>query len=131
MHSLPISPLSSLSAKPKNSAAPVVVQASTSGEPVVVAQCEAADSKPAATIKWMGAVGGTENTTSKKGPDGTVTVRSDYRIVPTPEDNGKEVTCIISQRTQDKPQTFPMKLAVECKRERLGFETHAPRMLTL
>ncbi|XP_070996173.1 poliovirus receptor-like isoform X2 [Oncorhynchus clarkii lewisi] len=100
-------------AKPKNSASPVVVQASTSGEPVVVAQCEAADSKPAATIKWMGAVGGTENTTSVKGPDGTVTVRSEYLIVPTPEDNGKEVTCIISQRTQDKPQTFPMKLAVE------------------
>nr|XP_046218202.1 poliovirus receptor-like isoform X2 [Oncorhynchus gorbuscha] len=98
-------------AKPKNSASPVVVQAS--GEPVVVAQCEAADSKPAATIKWMGAVGGTENTTSVKGPDGTVTVRSEYLIVPTPEDNGKEVTCIISQRTQDKPQTFPMKLAVE------------------
>ncbi|XP_055750428.1 poliovirus receptor-like isoform X1 [Salvelinus fontinalis] len=100
-------------AKPKNSASPVVAQASTSGEPVVVAQCEAADSKPAATIKWMGAVGGTENTTSKKGPDGTVTVRSEYLVVPTPEDNGKEVTCIISQRTQDKPQTFPMKLAVE------------------
>uniref|UniRef100_A0A8C7H138 Nectin cell adhesion molecule 3 n=1 Tax=Oncorhynchus kisutch TaxID=8019 RepID=A0A8C7H138_ONCKI len=100
-------------AKPKNSASPVVVQASTSGKPVVVAQCEAADSKPAATIKWMGAVGGTENTTSVKGPDGTVTVRSEYLIVPTPEDNGKEVTCIISQRTQDKPQTFPMKLAVE------------------
>uniref|UniRef100_A0A4W5KRR7 Nectin cell adhesion molecule 3 n=1 Tax=Hucho hucho TaxID=62062 RepID=A0A4W5KRR7_9TELE len=100
-------------AKPKNSASPVVVQASTSGKPVVVAQCEAADSKPAATIKWMGAVGGTENTTSKNGPDGTVTVRSEYLVVPTPEDNGKEVTCIISQRTQDKPQTFPMKLAVE------------------
>ncbi|XP_045077874.1 poliovirus receptor homolog isoform X3 [Coregonus clupeaformis] len=100
-------------AKPKNSASPVIVQAITSGKPVVVAQCEAADGKPAATINWMGAVGGTENTTSKKGPDGTVTVRSEYLLVPTPEDNGKEVTCIISQRTQDKPQTFPMKLSVE------------------
>ncbi|XP_045082302.1 nectin-2-like isoform X2 [Coregonus clupeaformis] len=100
-------------AKPKNSASPVVVQASTSGKPVVVAQCEAADGKPAATIKWMGEVGGTENTTSKKVQDGTVTVRSEYLLVPTPEDNGKEVTCMISQRTQDKPQTFPMKLSVE------------------
>nr|XP_046183603.1 poliovirus receptor homolog isoform X2 [Oncorhynchus gorbuscha] len=100
-------------AKPKNSASPVVVQASTSGKPVVVAQCEAADGKPAATIKWMGEVGGTDNTTSKKGLDGTVTVRSVYLLVPTPEDNGKEVTCMISQRTQDKPQTFPMKLSVE------------------
>ncbi|XP_055732241.1 poliovirus receptor-like isoform X1 [Salvelinus fontinalis] len=100
-------------AKPKNSASPVIVQASTSGKPVVVAQCEAADGKPAATIKWMGEVGGTDNTTSKKGLDGTVTVRSVYLLVPTPEDNGKEVTCMISQRTQDKPQTFPMKLSVE------------------
>lgn len=82
---------------------------------MVVAKCEAADGKPAATIKWMGEVGGTENTTSKKGLDGTVTVMGEYLLVPTPEDNGKEVTCMISQRTQDKPQIFPMKLSVECK----------------
>ncbi|KAF7653190.1 hypothetical protein LDENG_00086320 [Lucifuga dentata] len=100
-------------AKPKNSAKGVTVQAGTKS--VVVAQCEAAEGKPAATIKWLGSVGGNGSTSTTAGPDGTVTVRSEYRLVPTPADNGREVICMVDQRTQEQPWVFAVKLSVECK----------------
>ncbi|XP_040909665.1 PVR cell adhesion molecule related 2 like isoform X4 [Toxotes jaculatrix] len=98
-------------AKPKNSAKVVTVQAGTKS--VVVAQCEAAEGKPAANIKWLASVGGNHSTSTTNGPDGTVTVRSEYRLVPTPGDNGKEVTCMVDQRTQVQPWVYPVKLSVE------------------
>nr|XP_046273073.1 PVR cell adhesion molecule related 2 like isoform X3 [Scatophagus argus] len=98
-------------AKPKNSANVVTVQAGSKS--VVVAQCEAADGKPAATIKWLASVGGNHSTSATNGPDGTVTVRSEYRLVPTPADDGKEVTCMVDQRTQERPWVYPVKLSVE------------------
>lgn len=105
--------LSASLAKPKNSANIVTVQAGSKS--VVVAQCEAADGKPAATIKWLASVGGNHSTTTTNGPDGTVTVRSEYRLIPTPAYNGREVTCLVDQRTQERPWVFPVKLSVECK----------------
>ncbi|XP_030647852.1 PVR cell adhesion molecule related 2 like [Chanos chanos] len=98
-------------AKPRNSASPVTVRAGSSA--VVVARCEAAQGKPAATITWVSSANGNYNSTSKEEPDGTVTVKSEYRLVPTPADNGREISCEVTQRTQDKPQSFPMKLTVE------------------
>ncbi|XP_067112369.1 LOW QUALITY PROTEIN: PVR cell adhesion molecule related 2 like [Osmerus mordax] len=96
---------------PKNSASPVTVQAGT--KPVVVAQCAAVDGKPAADILWQTTVPGNHSITSKEAADGTVTVRSEFRMVPTAADHGKELTCVVTQRTQDVPQSFPMKLSVE------------------
>uniref|UniRef100_A0A672I3X4 Nectin cell adhesion molecule 3 n=2 Tax=Salarias fasciatus TaxID=181472 RepID=A0A672I3X4_SALFA len=98
-------------AKPRNSANVVTVQAGTKS--VVVARCEAADGKPAATIKWLASVGGNHSTSSTSGPDGTVTVRSEYRLVPTAADNGREVTCMVDQRTQERPWVNSVKLSVE------------------
>lgn len=106
-------------AKPKNSANVVTVQAGSKS--VVVAQCEAADGKPAATIKWLASVGGNHSTSTTNGPDGTVTVRSEYRLVPTPADNGREVSCRVDQRTQQQPWVYPIKLSVECKRDTHNF----------
>lgn len=98
-------------AKPKNAARALTVQAGSKA--VVVAQCEAVEGKPAATIKWLGSVGGNHTTSSSSGPDGTVTVRSEYRLVPTPQDNNREVTCLVDQRTQDQTWVYPVKLSVE------------------
>ncbi|XP_044027781.1 PVR cell adhesion molecule related 2 like isoform X3 [Siniperca chuatsi] len=98
-------------AKPNNSAKAVTVQAGSKS--VVVAQCEAADGKPAATIKWLASVGGNHSTSTMNGSDGTVTVRSEYRLVPTAADNGREVTCMVDQRTQERPWAYPIKLSVE------------------
>lgn len=98
-------------AKPKNSAKVVTVQAGS--QSVVVARCEAVEGKPGASIRWMSSVGGNHSTVSTNGPDGTVTVKSEYRLVPTPEDNGREVTCLVDQKTQDQTWVYPVKLSVE------------------
>lgn len=92
----------------------VTVQAGTKA--VVVAQCEAAEGKPAATIKWLASVGGNHSTSATNGPDGTVTVRSEYRLVPTAADNDREVTCMVDQKTQEQLWAKTIKLSVECKK---------------
>ncbi|KAJ8355033.1 hypothetical protein SKAU_G00226000 [Synaphobranchus kaupii] len=98
-------------AKPRNTAFIVTVIAGKN--PIVVARCESADAKPPAQIKWVSLVNANGTTTSKPGADNTVTVSSEYRLVPTPADNGKDISCVISHPTQDKPQTMPLKLAIE------------------
>ncbi|XP_072531620.1 PVR cell adhesion molecule related 2 like isoform X2 [Salminus brasiliensis] len=98
-------------AKPKNSATPVIVQASSAK--VVVARCEALQGKPAATIMWETSGVGEYNSTSQLESDGTVTVKSEYHMAPSSTDNGRDLSCVISQRTQDRPQTFTMKLVVQ------------------
>uniref|UniRef100_A0AAV2K100 Nectin cell adhesion molecule 3 n=1 Tax=Knipowitschia caucasica TaxID=637954 RepID=A0AAV2K100_KNICA len=98
-------------AKPVNNARVLTVQAGSKA--VVVAQCEALEGKPAASINWLGSVGGNHSTSSSSGPDGTVTVKSEYKLVPTPADNGRELTCLVDQRTQDQTWVYPVKLSVE------------------
>lgn len=101
------------SAKPQNSASIVSVEAGT--KPVVVARCESVDGRPAAQISWVTTAGGNATTVSKPGADNTVTVSSEYRMVPTAADNGRDISCVVAHRTQVKPESFPLKLAVLCK----------------
>ncbi|XP_031708611.1 nectin-2 isoform X2 [Anarrhichthys ocellatus] len=98
-------------AKPQNSASIVSVVAGT--KPVVVARCESADGRPAAEISWVTAASGNATTVSKTGTDDMVTMSSEYRMVPTPADNGKDLSCVVMHRTQVKPESFPLKLAVQ------------------
>ncbi|KAI1885753.1 hypothetical protein AGOR_G00207050 [Albula goreensis] len=98
-------------AKPRNTASIVTVTEGT--KPVVVAKCESADGKPAAQITWRAGVNGNGTTTNKPGADNTVTVSSEYRLVPTAADNGKDLSCVISHRTLEKVQSLPLKLAIE------------------
>ncbi|XP_056336300.1 nectin-2-like [Danio aesculapii] len=98
-------------AKPKNSATAVPVRAGTSE--VVVATCAAAQGKPEATISWITTITGRYNHTSVPESDGTVTVKSEYRMIPTPAENGKEITCMVNQRTQMEDKVFNLKLVVE------------------
>ncbi|XP_041797917.1 nectin-2-like isoform X2 [Chelmon rostratus] len=98
-------------AKPQNSASIVTVAAGT--KPVVVARCESVDGRPAAGITWVSTANGNATTVTKPGTDNTVTVSSEYRMVPTAADNGKDISCVVTHRTQVKPESFPLKLAVQ------------------
>ncbi|XP_045082205.1 nectin-2-like isoform X1 [Coregonus clupeaformis] len=103
-------------AKPRNSASGVTAIASTvaaGAKPVVVARCESVDGRPAAQIAWVTAVNGNATSASKAGVDNTVTVSSEYMLVPTAADNGKDISCVVSHRTQAKPESFLMKLTIE------------------
>ncbi|KAL7886566.1 hypothetical protein AOLI_G00042870 [Acnodon oligacanthus] len=99
-------------AKPSNTASTVTVQAGKAA--VVVARCESANGRPAATITWATSVGGNGTAPTKtENSDNTVTVKSEYWLVPTPADNGKDISCEVSHRTLPNPETFPMKLVIE------------------
>ncbi|XP_028280249.1 nectin-2 isoform X1 [Parambassis ranga] len=98
-------------AKPQNLASVMTVEAGT--KPVIVAHCESVDGRPAAQISWVTTANGNATTASKAGADNTVTVSSDYYMTPTAADNGKDISCVVTHRTQVKAESFPMKLAVQ------------------
>nr|XP_020504786.1 nectin-2 isoform X2 [Labrus bergylta]XP_029136107.1 nectin-2 isoform X2 [Labrus bergylta] len=98
-------------AKPQNSASLVTVEAGA--KQVVVAKCESVDGRPAAQISWVTTANGNATTVSKPGADNTVTMRSEYRMVPTAADNGKDISCVVVHRTQVKAESFPLKLEVQ------------------
>ncbi|XP_005925221.1 nectin-2 isoform X2 [Haplochromis burtoni] len=98
-------------AKPENSASPVTVVAGT--KPITVASCKSANGQPAAEISWVTTANGNYTTKQQPGTDNTLTVISEYIMVPTPNDNGKEITCVVSHRTLVKPESFRMNLAVQ------------------
>ncbi|KAF3692104.1 Nectin-2 Herpes virus entry mediator B [Channa argus] len=97
-------------AKPQNTASTLTVEAGT--KQVAVARCQSADGRPASQITWMTTANGNATTTSKAGSGNTVTVTSEYIMVPTAEDNGKDISCVVNHRTQVKPEIFSMKLEV-------------------
>lgn len=99
-------------AKPKSKADHITVRAGKVA--AVVATCEAADGKPAATISWEAdGLTGNPNTTTVPKPDGTVTVKSEYWLIPTASHNNRDVKCKVTQSTLDNPQVFPMKLSIQ------------------
>uniref|UniRef100_A0A3B5MW92 Si:ch73-22o12.1 n=1 Tax=Xiphophorus couchianus TaxID=32473 RepID=A0A3B5MW92_9TELE len=98
-------------AKPLNSATAVTVNAGT--QPVVVARCESKDGRPAAKIQWLTTAKGNWTETSQTGTDNTVTVTSEYRLAPTAMDNAKDLTCLVTHRTQLKDESLPLKLAIQ------------------
>jgi len=108
-----LSPFTRPSAKPQNSASIVTVEAGS--KPVVVARCESVDGRPAAKISWVTAASGNGTTVSKTGADNTETISSEYSMIPTAADNGEDLSCVVAHRTQVKPESFPLKLAVQCK----------------
>ncbi|KAI9999704.1 hypothetical protein NQD34_011547 [Periophthalmus magnuspinnatus] len=97
-------------AKPQNAASIVTVEAGA--KPVVVARCESLNGRPEAKIRWVTTAKGNATSVSKPGADNTVSITSEYKLVPTAADNGKDISCIVEHRTQTKPESFLMKLAV-------------------
>ncbi|XP_077454321.1 poliovirus receptor homolog isoform X1 [Stigmatopora argus] len=97
--------------KPQNSGSALTVEANS--KPTVVARCESLNGRPAATIRWVTTANGNATTLSKPGQDNTVSITSEYRVVPTAADNGKDISCIVSHRTQTVPESFQMKLKVQ------------------
>ncbi|KAL4616799.1 poliovirus receptor-like isoform X1 [Arapaima gigas] len=98
-------------AKPNNTASSVTVAAGT--VPVVVARCISANGRPAAQISWVTEVNGNATNTTKPGADNTKNVIGEYWLIPTPADNGREISCVVNHRTQSSPETIKTKLSIE------------------
>lgn len=105
--------LHSLSAKPQNNATTLPVPAGK--DAVVVARCESAKGLPAGQVFWDTTVAGSQSNTTKLENDNTVSVVSEFRLIPNAADNGRDITCIIKHRAQKTDDIYKMKLAVQCK----------------
>ncbi|XP_007440754.1 nectin-3 [Python bivittatus] len=67
----------------------------------VAAICTAATGKPAAEVVWEGGLGEMEST-STSFPNETVTVQSQYKLVPTRFARGRRITCIVKHPALEK-----------------------------
>nr|XP_023659722.1 nectin-2-like [Paramormyrops kingsleyae] len=100
-------------AKPQNNATTLPVLAGK--DAVVVARCESAKGQPAGQVFWDTTAAGDQSNTTKLENDKTVSVVSEFRLIPKAADNGKDITCIIKHRAQKTDDIYKMKLAVQCK----------------
>uniref|UniRef100_A0A8C3HNB6 Nectin cell adhesion molecule 2 n=1 Tax=Chrysemys picta bellii TaxID=8478 RepID=A0A8C3HNB6_CHRPI len=87
----------SILARPTNTAESRKVVAGNTTIPVAV--CTSANGKPPAQIKWLSTLPGNFNASEMTNGDGTVTVTSQFNMVPTAAADQQQITCVISQRT--------------------------------
>ncbi|XP_078475961.1 uncharacterized protein LOC144737135 isoform X2 [Lampetra planeri] len=70
---------------------------------VTVVTCIAREGHPAASITWSGLDQGSSIETTETEPDGKVTVRSEYRMEPTKESQGRTLTCRVEHPALKPP----------------------------
>ncbi|XP_027504608.1 nectin-3 isoform X1 [Corapipo altera] len=78
----------------------------------VAATCTAATGKPAAQIDWEGDLGD-KKTTSTPFPNETVTVVSQYVIIPTRFARGRHITCVVRHPALEKEIRYPYVLDIQ------------------
>ncbi|XP_078389802.1 nectin-2-like isoform X2 [Cetorhinus maximus] len=100
-------------AKPTNDGTAIVVKAGPAE--LTVAVCSSANGRPAASISWSGNVGGNASYVTTKNSDGTFTVKSEFKAVPTGEIDGMQITCSVNQQTLKQPVAIPITLSVQYK----------------
>ncbi|XP_038669371.1 nectin-1-like [Scyliorhinus canicula] len=98
-------------AKPENKGNPVLVTAGLTEVPM--AMCTSANGKPPASISWSRNVIGNVTDTVTKNSDGTFTVNSEFRAVPSGEMDGVKMTCEVRQQTLEQPEVIPITLSVK------------------
>ncbi|KAJ7303980.1 hypothetical protein JRQ81_011496 [Phrynocephalus forsythii] len=97
-------------ANPTNTAEAKEVKVGNTEQPVAV--CTSAHGKPPARITWQSTLNGNASVSQVKNADGTVTVISQYSMVPTKEANGQPITCVVHQQTLLQPESIPVTLSI-------------------
>ncbi|XP_067317253.1 nectin-2-like isoform X1 [Anolis sagrei] len=97
-------------AKPTNTAEAQEVKVSSLEQPV--ATCTSAHGKPPARITWQSSLGGNASVSEVTNADGTVTVTSHYRLVPSKEANGQRITCVVEHKALPQPEALPVTLSI-------------------
>lgn len=78
-----------------------------------VATCMSANGKPPSVIKWDTTLKGEATFQETRNPNGTVTVRSNYIVLPSRETHRQKLTCIVTYRAERFTES--VILNVQCK----------------
>lgn len=80
---------------------------------MTVATCVSANGKPPSVIKWDTRLKGEATYQETRNQNGTVTVRSNYVVIPSRETHKQKLTCIVTYRSEKI--TDSVVLNVQCK----------------
>lgn len=80
---------------------------------MTVATCVSANGKPPSVIKWDTKLKGKASFQETRNPNGTVTIRSNYEIVPSRESHRQKLTCIVTYNSEHFSDS--VILNVQCK----------------
>lgn len=90
------------------------IVAGTKDLKMTVATCVSANGKPPSVITWETDLNGESNTQEIRNADGTVTVQSDYLVVPSREIHQQLLTCVSTYN--DEQNTDSVTLNIQCKK---------------
>lgn len=82
---------------------------------MTVATCVSANGKPPSVIKWDTRLKGEATFQETRNQNGTVTVRSNYVVIPSRETHKQKLTCIVTYRNEKI--TDSVVLNVQCKNQ--------------
>ncbi|XP_072470144.1 nectin-3 isoform X1 [Notamacropus eugenii] len=82
------------------------------GNETVAAICTAATGKPVAQIEWEGDLGEMESTVTSF-PNETVTIVSQYKLVPTKFARGRRITCVVRHPALEKEIRYSFMLDIQ------------------
>ncbi|TRY99617.1 hypothetical protein DNTS_004816 [Danionella cerebrum] len=80
---------------------------------MTVATCISANGKPASVITWETDLDGEYSTQDIPNPDGTITVRSDYLVVPSREIHQQLLTCVSTYNEEQYTDSVTLNIQYE------------------
>lgn len=89
------------------------IVAKTPRRKMTVATCTAANGKPPSVIKWETRIKGEATYQETRNQNGTMTVKSNYQLIPSREIHKQRLTCIVTYRGERISES--VVLNVQCK----------------
>ncbi|XP_062329582.1 nectin cell adhesion molecule 1b isoform X2 [Osmerus eperlanus] len=89
---------------------------------MTVATCLSANGKPPSVIKWETRLKGEATFQETRNPNGTVTVRSNYVVVPSRETHKQKLTCIVTYRSERITDSVVLNVQYEPEVKIEGFD---------
>ncbi|XP_040029494.1 nectin 1b isoform X2 [Gasterosteus aculeatus] len=100
---------------------PTIV-ARASKRKMTVATCVSANGKPQSVIKWETRLKGEATLQETRNQNGTVTVRSNYVVVPSRETHKQKLTCIVTYRSERITDSVVLNVQYEPEVKIEGFD---------
>ncbi|RVE65075.1 hypothetical protein OJAV_G00132740 [Oryzias javanicus] len=98
------------------------IVAKTPRRKMTVATCTAANGKPPSVIKWETRIKGEATYQETRNPNGTMTVKSNYQLIPSREIHKQRLTCIVTYRGERISESVVLNVQYEPEVKIEGFD---------